>query len=50
MVTSKPKVAQTKKKMTEGFASAPQKATKKIISESNGVYDRFKALVEYNNK
>ena len=38
-----------KRKMNEGFASAPSKKTQ-IISESNGVYNRFKTLVEYNNK
>jgi len=38
-----------KRKMNEGFASAPSKKTQ-IISESNGVYSRFKTLVEYNNK
>lgn len=41
----KAKVA--KKKMTEGLASAPQKKTQ-IIAESNGVYDRFKTLVNFN--
>ena len=38
-----------KTKMNEGLASAPSKATK-IIAESNNVYNRFKTLVEYNNK
>ena len=42
-------VAPAKKKMTEGLASAPQKKTQ-IISEGNEQYNRFKALVEYNNK
>jgi len=41
--------ATPKRKMNEGFASAPSKKTQ-IISESNGVYNRFKTLVEYNNK
>ena len=45
---TKPTVA-PKRKMNEGFASAPSKKTQ-IISESNGVYSRFKTLVEYNNK
>ena len=45
---AKPTVA-PKRKMNEGFASAPSKKTQ-IISESNGVYSRFKTLVEYNNK
>jgi hypothetical protein len=36
-----------KKKMNEGFASAPQKSTN-IISESNNLYNRFKSLVDYN--
>jgi hypothetical protein len=36
-----------KKKMTEGFASAPQKSTK-VIAESNNVYERFKTLVNFN--
>lgn len=36
-----------KSKMTEGFASAPQKKTQ-IISESNNVFNRFKTLVDYN--
>ena len=35
-----------KKKMVEGFASKPQKATK-ILSE-NKIYDRFKTLVNFN--
>jgi hypothetical protein len=36
-----------KNKMTEGLASAPQKKTN-IISESAGVFNRFKTLVDYN--
>lgn len=36
-----------KRKMTEGFASAPQKSTK-VITESNNVYERFKTLVNFN--
>lgn len=36
-----------KNKMTEGLASAPQKKTQ-IISESAGVFNRFKTLVDYN--
>lgn len=36
-----------KTRMNEGFASAPQKKTQ-IITESNGVYDRFKTLMNYN--
>ena len=42
------KPTSTKKKMTEGLASAPQKKTS-IISESNDVYNRFKTLINYNN-
>ena len=37
----------TKKKMVEGFASKPQKATTKILQE-NKIYDRFKTLVNFN--
>ena len=36
-----------KKKMNEGLASAPQKKTN-IITESNGVMNRFKTLINYN--
>ena len=36
-----------KRKMNEGFASAPQKKTQ-IIAESNNIYSRFKSLVDYN--
>jgi hypothetical protein len=36
-------------KITEGFASAPQKKTNKILTESNHIYNRFKDLVNYNN-
>jgi len=39
--------ATPKKKMNEGYASAPQKSTK-IITESNNLYGRFKTLVDYN--
>ena len=39
--------AVAKKKMVEGFASKPQKATTKILSE-NKIYDRFKTLVNFN--
>jgi hypothetical protein len=37
------------KKLNEGLASAPSKSTKKVITESNDVYNRFKSLVNYNN-
>ena len=36
------------KKLTEGYASAPSKGTKKVINESNEVYDRLKTLMNYN--
>jgi len=36
-----------KRKMNEGYASAPQKKTQ-IIAESNNIYSRFKSLVDYN--
>lgn len=36
-------------KITEGFASAPQKKTTKILTESDAIYNRFKELVNYNN-
>ena len=37
----------TKRRMNEGLASAPQKATK-IISESNQQFNRFKELMNFN--
>lgn len=46
-VTRKSAKPAIKRKMNEGYASAPQKKTQ-IISESNSVYNRFKSLVEYN--
>ncbi len=46
-VTRKSAKPAIKRKMNEGYASAPQKKTQ-IISESNNVYNRFKSLVEYN--
>ena len=45
--TTKSSIA-PKKKMNEGFASAPQKKTQ-IISESNDVFNNFKRLVNYNS-
>jgi hypothetical protein len=46
-VNNKDSKKPTKRKMNEGFASAPQKKTE-IISESTDVYKRFKTLVNYN--
>lgn len=43
------KAPMKKKKMMEGFASAPQKTTK-IISEGRDVFNRFKTLIEYNKQ
>jgi len=40
----KPKTAT---KLTEGFASKPQPATK-IVADSNGLYQRFSDLINYN--
>ena len=46
-VSNKSTKKPVKNKMTEGFASAPQKKTQ-IINESAGVFNRFKTLIEYN--
>ena len=36
------------KNLTEGIASAPTRGTKKVIADSNGVYNRFTELINYN--
>jgi hypothetical protein len=42
-----PKRAKTKN-LTEGIASSSTKGTKKVIADSNGVYNRFSELINYN--
>jgi hypothetical protein len=36
------------KNLTEGIASSRSKGTKKVIADSNGVYNRFTELINYN--
>ena len=36
------------KNLTEGIASSSTKGTKKVIADSNGVYNRFSELINYN--
>jgi len=47
-MNAKSTVGTSKKKLSEGYASAPQKSTR-VITESNNVFDRFKTLVNYNH-